>query len=120
MLVMSVADITSIGSHSMRVFVTGASGHIGSALVPELIENGHEVVGFARSDRSAAALEAAGAEGCRGDVDDPDGLRKSAEATDEVGLLAFKPEARRSGDSQSAISVDPKSFEAMGALLQGL
>ena len=82
----------------MRVFVTGASGHIGSALVPELLENGHEVVGLARSDRSAAALEAAGAEACRGDLDDLDGLREAATAADGVVHLAFKHEAMQSGD----------------------
>ena len=60
----------------MRVFVTGASGHIGSALVPELIGAGHEVVGLARSDESAAALTALGAEVQRGDLDDLDGLRR--------------------------------------------
>ena len=53
----------------MRVFVTGASGHIGSALVPELIEAGHEVVGLARSDQSALALKELGAEVQRGDLD---------------------------------------------------
>src|ERR1700733_3218649 len=103
----------------MRVFVTGASGHIGSALVPELLANGHEVVGLARSDRSAAALKAAGAEAYRGDLDDLDGLREAAAAADGVVHLAFKHEAMQSGDYLSAIADDLKAIEAMGAALEG-
>jgi nucleoside-diphosphate-sugar epimerase len=103
----------------MRVFVTGASGHIGSALVPELIENGHEVVGLARSDRSAAILEAAGAEAYRGDLDDLDGLHQAAKAADGVVHLAFKHEAMQSGDYLGAIADDLKAIEAMAAALDG-
>ncbi|HEY1821650.1 MAG TPA: SDR family oxidoreductase [Trebonia sp.] len=103
----------------MRVFVTGASGHIGSALVPELIENGHEVVGLARSDRSAAILKAAGAEARRGDLDDLDGLREAAAAADAVVHLAFKHEAMQSGDYLSAIADDLKAIEALGTGLEG-
>ena len=103
----------------MRVFVTGASGHIGSALVPELIENGHEVVGLARSDRSAAILKAVGAEAYRGDLDDLDGLREAAAAADGVVHLAFKHEAMSSGDYLGAIADDLKAIEAMGAALEG-
>ena len=103
----------------MRVFVTGASGHIGSALVPELIGNGHQVVGLARSDRSAAALEAAGAEAWRGDLDDLDGLRAAAAAADGVVHLAFKHEAMATGDYLGAIADDLKAIEAMGAALEG-
>jgi nucleoside-diphosphate-sugar epimerase len=103
----------------MRVFVTGASGHIGSALVPELIGHGHQVVGLARSDRSAAALEAAGAEAWRGDLDDLDGLRAAAAGADGVIHLAFKHEAMATGDYLGAIADDLKAIEAMGAALEG-
>jgi nucleoside-diphosphate-sugar epimerase len=103
----------------MRVFVTGASGHIGSALVPELLGNGHQVVGLARSDRSAAALEAAGAEAWRGDLDDLDGLHTAATAADGVVHLAFKHEAMATGDYLGAIADDLKAIEAMGAALEG-
>jgi nucleoside-diphosphate-sugar epimerase len=103
----------------MRVFVTGASGHIGSALVPELLGHGHQVVGLARSDRSAAALKAAGAEVHRGDLDDLDGLGEAAAASDGVVHLAFKHEAMFAGDPLSAVAADLKAIEAMGAALEG-
>ena len=103
----------------MRVFVTGASGHIGSALVPELLQNGHEVTGLARSDRSAAMLKAAGAEVRRGDLDDLDGLREAAAAADGVIHLAFKHEAMQSGDYLGAVADDLKAIEAMGVGLEG-
>jgi nucleoside-diphosphate-sugar epimerase len=103
----------------MRVFVTGASGHIGSALIPELLGNGHEVIGLARSDRSAAVLEAVGAEAYRGDLDDLDRLHEAAKSADGVVHLAFKHEAMATGDYLSAIADDLKAIEAMGAALEG-
>jgi nucleoside-diphosphate-sugar epimerase len=103
----------------MRVFVTGASGHIGSAVVPELLQAGHQVVGLARSDSSAAALTAAGAEFHRGTLDDLDGLRDAAAAADGVIHLAYKHELMLTGDMAQAVAADLRAVEAMGAGLEG-
>ena len=86
----------------MRIFVTGASGWIGSAVVPELLGAGHEVVGLARSEPSAQRLEAAGAIVQRGDLDDPDGLAKAAADSDGVIHLAFQHEVAFGGDFAAA------------------
>jgi nucleoside-diphosphate-sugar epimerase len=103
----------------VRVFVTGASGHIGSAVVPELLQAGHQVVGLARSDSSAAVLEAAGAEVRRGHLDDLDGLAEAAAAADGVIHLAFKHESMRTGDFAGAVGSDLRAIEAIGAALDG-
>src|SRR5258707_9483757 len=103
----------------MRVFVTGASGWIGSALVPELIGAGHEVTGLARSDASAAALTEAGVQVHRGDLDDPGGLRGAAGASDGVIHLAFNVNMVRSGDFPGAVDADRRAVEAMGQALTG-
>lgn len=102
----------------MRIFVTGASGWIGSAVVPELTGAGHEVVGLARSDASARALQAAGAIVARGELDDPDGLAEVAADSDGVIHLAFQHEtAFGAGNFAAAAAADRRAVEAMGAAL---
>ncbi len=103
----------------MRIFVTGASGWIGSAVVPELLDAGHEVVGLARSDASADALAAAGAGVHRGSLDDLDSLREAAAASDGVIHLAFKHELAFSGDFEGAAGADRRAVEAFGEALAG-
>jgi nucleoside-diphosphate-sugar epimerase len=114
---MAVTDINDYGGDPMRIFVTGASGWIGSAVVPELIESGHEVVGLARSDESAKRVEAAGAIVVRGDLDDPAALAEQAAESDGVIHLAFQHEVAFGGDFASASNADRRAVEAMGAAL---
>jgi nucleoside-diphosphate-sugar epimerase len=103
----------------MRIFVTGASGWIGSALVPDLLEAGHQVVGLARSDASAAALTSAGAEVVRGTLDDLDVLAGAAAESDGVIHLAFKHDLMFSGGAQSAGEADRLAVDTFGDVLAG-
>lgn len=103
----------------MHVFVTGASGHIGSALVPELLRNGHTVAGLARSDASAARLEQAGAEVVRGDLDDLDALRAAAAQADGVIHLAYRHDLMATGNMDQSLATDRRAIDAIGDALAG-
>ena len=103
----------------MRVFVTGASGWIGSAVVPELIGAGHQVLGLARSDSSAVAVTAAGGEVVRGDLTDPEALRRGAADCDGVIHLAFRHDMMLAGDFAGAVDADRRAIETFGEALAG-
>jgi nucleoside-diphosphate-sugar epimerase len=103
----------------MRVFVTGATGLIGSAVVAELLSNDHTVIGLARSDASAQKLEAAGAHALRGDLTSLDTLRAGAAEVDGVIHLAFSPDITSPEAWNRSMAEEAGALGAIGEALRG-
>ncbi len=103
----------------MRIFLTGASGHIASAVIPELLAAGHAVTGLARSEHAAAVVQSLGAEARHGDLNDLDALTAAVREADGVIHLAFNHEQQSSGDLAGAVATDLRAIQAIGAALAG-